>query len=151
MNLSVARWHGDAAVGLALAAAGAVLAILARPIPLGTVGEPGPGFFPSVLGLALVVLGVLAALRARAERSTETVPVLEPRAVATMLALAAAVLAFEPLGFLPTALLFLGVLFRALGLGWRNAVLLSLAIGGGAWLVFDQALSVQLPSGILPL
>jgi putative tricarboxylic transport membrane protein len=151
VTLAVTRWRGDAAVGLALAGVGVALALLARPIPIGTVGAPGPGLLPTALGLSLIVLGLLAAVRARVERSTEPVPVLEPRAVVTMLALGGAVAAFEPLGFLPTALLFLTVLFRALGAGWRKAVLLGVAIGGGAWLLFERALSVQLPAGIMPL
>ncbi|MDX2100917.1 MAG: hypothetical protein EAZ99_13835 [Alphaproteobacteria bacterium] len=148
---SLHQWQGDAAVGGLLAAVGALVIHLAQALPVGTWREPGPGAQPLVLGVALVVLGLLAALRAWRVRDATAATIGEPRAVATLGLLGGFVLLLEPVGFLLTAPAFLIALIAALGGGWRRAALIGLPLGLGAWAVFDRVLGVPLPPGLLPL
>jgi hypothetical protein len=149
---AVARRSGDALTGLALAAGGAVFVVLAWPIPRGAVGNPGPGFLPLVLGLALTVLGGACAVRALREKDTTPVVLADRKAVICLLALAGAALAFIPLGFVPAVALFLAVLFRVLvPMAWWAAAASGLLASAALWLVFDKALGLGLPAGILPL
>ena len=148
----VAGWVGDGVTGAVLAAAGAIFAVLAWPIPRGEIGSPGPGFLPFVLGLFLVALGVVCASRALRLRDASRVALAERKAVICVLALAGAALGFIPLGFIPTTALFLAVLFAVLaGLAWWVAPICAVLASVILWLVFDRALGLGLPAGILPL
>ncbi len=145
-------WAGDAAMGMALAAVGAAFTVLSAPIPRGEVGNPGPGFFPFVLGLALMGLGMGSAVRAwRARRSAGTVSLGNRKALVCVLAMAASAVAFVPLGFVPTTAVFLAVLFWALGsISWWKAAAVAVVSSALLWVVFDRLLGVLLPAGVLP-
>ena len=149
----IKQWVGDAAVGIFLAAAGGSYLWLAQALPK-AVSEPGPGALPRFLGMALIVAGLGCALRAwrarKGEDEAAAVALWERNALACAIALLAACLAFEPLGFVPTVALFLGFVF------WRLDVLRPIAalLGGTAaaailWGIFSFALGVGLPAGLL--
>ncbi len=149
---AVASSTGDALTGLALAAGGAVLAALSWPIPRGEVGNPGPGFLPLALAVLLVMLGIACALRAVKARESKAVTLAERKAVICVAALAGASLGFVPLGFVATVAAFLAVLFAVLaGLRWWTAALAGCAASLALWLMFDKALGLALPPGMLPL
>jgi putative tricarboxylic transport membrane protein len=150
---AVPAWAGDALTGTALALAGAVFAALAWPIPQGDVGNPGPGFLPFVLGVMLVVLGLLCAARAYRHRAgSASVTLVTSKAFICLAALAAAAVAFIPLGFLPTVAIFLTILFRVLaGSGWVFSASTAVAATVVLWLFFDRLLGLGLPAGIVPL
>lgn len=146
------HWLGDAVVGVALAAGGAVLIGLAWPIPRGEVGNPGPGFLPLVLGLALVGLGVGCAVRAWRGRDAAPVTLADRKAVVCVLALAGAALFFVPVGFVPTMAVFLAVLFGALAaMRWWVAALAGAAASFAVWFCFDRLLGLGLPAGLTGL
>ena len=148
----VSHTRGDMLVALALAAGGAALCALAWPIPRGDVANPGPGVLPLALGVLLVVLGLGCAVRALKARDAATVTLAERKAVICILALAAAALAFVPLGFVPTVAAFLAVLFGVLArLVWWKAALAGGAASAALWLAFDKGLGLALPAGVLPL
>ncbi|MTW15049.1 hypothetical protein GJ689_02385 [Rhodoplanes serenus] len=150
-GLSVPRWAGDAAVGLALALGGVALLWLAAPIPRGSVGTPGPGFMPTVLGVALIGLGLACALRAWRERDGTAVTLADRKAAVCLVALAAAALGFIPLGFVPTVALLLAVLFTVLaGKPWWRAALYGLGASLALHGVFQRILGLGLPAGIWP-
>jgi putative tricarboxylic transport membrane protein len=153
MSRSVERWKGDAACGVALAIVGGTVIWLSRATPLGSAGQPGPGFMPVALSAGLIALGIGCAARAWIARAgSERTDFAETGALAVVAALAAAILLLEPIGFLPVSVLFLTVLFKALGKDSSLAcTALGVAIGGGSWLVFDKLLGVQLPAGLVPL
>jgi putative tricarboxylic transport membrane protein len=149
---AVPAWCGDALIGLAIATGGAVLAVLAWPIPRGEVGNPGPGFLPLVLGLLLIVLGLACAVLAVRAREMTPTALGSNKMLICIVAVGVAALAFIPLGFIVTMTVFLAVLFRALGsIPWWRAALSAAAATVALWLVFDQALGVRLPPGVLPL
>lgn len=148
----VSHRTGDALIGLALAAGGAIFGAFAWPIPRGEAGNPGPGFLPLALAALLIALGIGCAVRAVRARESSTVTLAERKAVTCVAALAGAALGFAPLGFVPTVAAFLAVLFAVLGrLRWWTAALAGCAASLALWLVFDKALGLALPMGVLPL
>jgi hypothetical protein len=143
MSRSVERWKGDAACGVALAIVGGAVIWLSRATPLGSAGQPGPGFMPMALSAGLIVLGIGCAARTG---------LAETGALAVVAGLASAILLLEPVGFLPVSMLFLTFLFKVLGKdSWLACAAQGATIGGGSWLVFDKLLGVQLPAGLVPL
>jgi putative tricarboxylic transport membrane protein len=150
-GLGLPRFAGDAAVGLALAAAGVALAWLAWPIPRGDIGNPGPGFMPFVLGLALIGLGLVCAVRALREHDATAVVLANRKSAVCLVTLAAAALAFIPLGFLPTVAVMLSILFAVLGeKPWWRAVLYGCGASVALDVVFEQLLGLGLPAGVWP-
>lgn len=117
--------------------------------PLGTMWRPGPAYMPVVLSLVLVVFGI--ALLAFNGRS---LPLRDLRwgewrhAVAIFGVCAFVAVALEHLGYRLTigaSLLFLfGVLERR---GLVQTVVLTVAIAGGSFFLFDTTLRVPLPRG----
>jgi hypothetical protein len=149
MMQGVSTRRGEAAVALVLLALALYIVWTARTMPAGTIALPGPGFFPTAIGvlLALVSIGVLVRLARQRDGARTT---FGHRDVAIALAaLVAAAIAFEPLGAIVTLGLLLFVLvaaFARIAL-WRAAIG---AVGGVAlaWLVFVHLLGVQLPRGL---
>jgi hypothetical protein len=123
----------------------------------GANGEPGPGFFPSILAGSLIALGVALALGwllAPRERllqleeltfsRTELV-----RAGGVWLSLAVAVGLMSTLGFLVSSILLVAALVLGMEqLRGARTVLAMLALPIGVYVVFVVLLDVQLPEGI---
>ena len=147
------RKSGDLWSGVALAALGAYIVIQARQWEyLGPEG-PGPGFFPLWYGVAILGLSVLligSHLRRGSERGNPTDWVRLGRALSTWLALAVSVALFKPLGFVISFALLtyfiVAVMYRR---PLKTAALVAIASAAGFYLVFDRALGVPLPIGIL--
>jgi len=138
-----------AALAFALLCAGFVWQ--ARRYPYLDDTGPGAGFFPLWIGAIglLVGLGMIAWPQAGAPEEAEPAPDGAGRAiVVTLLALAAAAVALEPLGFRLTAFLLLATLLRAYGARWRNALLFAAAAALLVFQLFD-ALRLRLPVGPL--
>jgi len=62
--MGVIRHPKDFVAGLLFAAVGAAAILIAANYPLGTAARMGPGYFPRILGILLIVLGAALALRA---------------------------------------------------------------------------------------
>jgi putative tricarboxylic transport membrane protein len=117
---------------------------------------PGPGFFPfwlSLIGAALTV-----ALLIHGVRSPDTDGDILPtgraalQAGAVLLALAAAAVLFEPLGYRLTMLVFIAGLLLALGARSPAAIAATALAGSfGVFHVFYYWLKVPLPIGALGL
>ena len=118
---------------------------------------PGPGFFP--FWLSLIGAALTAAILIENARSpdTDSGGILPDRQAAVrggfvLIALAAAALLFEPLGFRLTMLLFIAGLLPALGARSPAAILLTAVAGSfGVFHVFLYWLKVPLPVGVLGL
>jgi hypothetical protein len=63
-GMPVIRHPKDFLAGLIFVAFGVAAVVLGSAYPLGTAARMGPGYFPRILGLLLIVLGVALALRA---------------------------------------------------------------------------------------
>jgi putative tricarboxylic transport membrane protein len=115
--------------------------------PVGTLSEPGAGFLPLILGLALALVGVLIAWFGGKATSLKAIGWGEaPRALLILAACSVAALAFEPLGY---RLTLIALLVFLLGVLERKPVInvLLTAIGFAliSYYVFFDLLDVQLP------
>lgn len=118
---------------------------------LSSAGRLGPGFFPRIIGVALVAL---CAYSLYADRALAREP-LPPfwRALAAMVALSAAfVVALEVLGGLVSMIAFMAAALAYLNRGrvLQNA-LLALVLPLAFYLLFKGWLNAAIPRGLLPL
>jgi putative tricarboxylic transport membrane protein len=147
------RKSGDLWSGVALAALGAYIVIQARQWEyLGAEG-PGAGFFPLWYGVAMLGLSALlivSHLRRVSARGNPIEWVKVGRALSTWFALAVSVALFKPLGFVVSFALLtyfiVAVMYRR---PLKTAALVAVASAAGFYLVFDRALGVPLPVGVL--
>ncbi|HEY5496750.1 MAG TPA: tripartite tricarboxylate transporter TctB family protein [Syntrophales bacterium] len=120
-----------------------------RVLPLGTASHPGPGYFPLLLAILLIVLGAILIARGKGAKKIRSVCWPEaPHAVAILGCCLFISLFMETIGYRLTLLLTLGFLF---GVMERIKVWLTLALTlgfslGTFWL-FDSLLRVPLPRG----
>jgi hypothetical protein len=136
-------------LALVLIASGLFFMWYASSLPFGTVGLPGPGFFPFVLGIALVLLAsAILYLVWRGKIDGDAVFLGHRDVLLAVLAMAGVAFAFERVD----AYLALGgfaaflLLFVARTAPWR--AVLGAALGMVAvWLFFALALGVRLPAG----
>ena len=147
------RKSGDLWSGVALAALGLHIVFQARQWEyLGPEG-PGAGFFPIWYGIAMLALSVLlivSQLRRRYARGNAIDWTRLGRAFSTWFALAVSVALFKPLGFVVSFALLtyfiVAVMYRR---PLKTAALTAVASAAGFYLVFDRALGVPLPIGIM--
>jgi hypothetical protein len=138
---------------------GLVYLAMALQMPRGTIAYPGPGFYPSVVGVFLVLTAAYcfgrAVLQAWTERSAEaprppdeagaTKPTLQ---LLGLLVLYAGALPY--LGFVPAIFAFLLLAMRTFGYrNWARSVLVTAIIVAISWVTFVYWLKVPLPRGLL--
>lgn len=145
------------AVAFALTGLAIVAGTLAT-LRLGTWGNPGPGAFPLLLGLVILLLAAgsgAARLRRLTERgSAGEGPVLTGRelrvAVLFFALFFAYVAVFQPLGFLLSSIVFLALMMRAFsGEPWLRSVVVAAAVAVVAFAGFVHLLNLNLPRGPL--
>jgi NADH:ubiquinone oxidoreductase subunit 2 (subunit N) len=93
------RRSQDLYTGLTFIAFGLAAVFFARPLRFGTAAQMGPGYFPSVLGGILALLGLVILIRSVWSTGTRVSP-----------------LALRPLLFVTAAVVAFGVLLRPMGL-----------------------------------
>ena len=116
--------------------------------------EPvGPRAYPLLL-LTLMGLGAIYLIAKPASATAEhDEPPLDRHVLSkvvgcvVMLSIYAAV--FELLGFIPASILFAIAMARLYEGSWKVSVIAGVALGVGLYLLFDKALDVPLPLGIL--
>ena len=135
-----------------VAASGAYL-LSALGLPAGTTARPGPGFFPLAIGTfgALTALvWTVTAFRRPAATVADGAPAEGSRRVAaTAGALIAFCLLLPWIGYPIAALIFVTLLLRWLGAGWRAAVVTGVGSAMVSYYLFAVLLSVPLPRGLL--
>lgn len=141
------------AVALQVVGAG-VLVVLSLPMPQGSLSQPGAGFWPMCLGVALAVLALVSGAQWLMRSRTA-----EPDRVrlgemlipgAAILSLVAYLVALGEVGFtLPSIVLILGWL-RFFGKEtWRLSLLLAVLGALVLAVLFDRVLGVPLPDDLL--
>lgn len=135
---------------------GAVLALLGifvvwerRVLPLGNHSQPGPGYFPLLLAILLIVMGVLLIVRGGSSNSFRSVSWSEaPHAIAIVGCSIFATLFMEKIGYRISMLVIMGFLFGVMErLRLWQTLILSLFFSFGTFYLFDTLLRVPLPRG----
>jgi hypothetical protein len=139
----------DQITGAALAVIGALVALQSWQYPIGSLAEPGAGYLPFALGIALGVFGALIVAAGgrsppfRRERFSDGL-----KGLAILAGLAFAALALERLGYRVTIavllLYYLGVLERR---PWVTTLVLTVVVSLGSHYLFARLLRVPLPIG----
>jgi len=146
----------DAVIGALLAALGIAILVHVQGYPNIPGQKYGPALFPGLAAAGLVACGAL--LVRRGIRSGVPLLVLaawtrSPRHAANFLLVVGAlvfyIVAAEPLGFLPTGVLILLVLFRKLEVRWAIAAPTALVATIVVHFVFYKLMRVPLPWGVL--
>jgi putative tricarboxylic transport membrane protein len=144
----------DTLSGLALLFVAAFAWLAARDLPLGTLHQPGAGFFPKILAALVGALAAVLVVRGALVQAP-FVRGLWPersglRRVALMLgALLGYVALLEPAGYiLATAGLFTVLLRWAGRQSWPVTAVVTILAAGGSYLVFARWLLVSLPPGV---
>jgi len=136
--------------------AGATLSLFAawviwesRKLPLGTLRQPGPSFFPLLLALLLLLFGLaIAATGGRAERLRSLRLTELPHAAGILAACIFSALSLERLGYRPTVFLVLFFLLKVVEKkSWPITALFALAVSFGSFYLFYTLLRVPLPIG----
>jgi hypothetical protein len=136
---------------------GAATAAFSLQLPLGAPRMPGSGFFPLVLGLALMALaaghGVQLYL-ARQKTAPSEVTVTpqgdgQTRRVGLFVAgVIAAVVLLKPLGYLLSSFLLMLALLQILGVrSWYASIAIALGSAAACYVVFVRLLQIPLPAG----
>lgn len=147
----------DRASGLLALALGLAVILSARTFPDAPGQDIGPGLFPSIVGVLLVVLGT--GLMFGARRSGESgwlaldawIDRVATRrsVIAVPAALAAWIALVYPLGFLLSSVLLLAGLMRTFGTRPRVILPVSIAVTLATHYAFYTLLRVPLPWGVL--
>ena len=118
-------------------------------LKLGTLRQPGPGFFPFWGGLLLgacALILLLRSLKSREWLGSGAIP--WPALILVLGALLGYLLFLETLGFVIVTFLFLLSLFCFAEIGWIKHVAWSVIATSLVYALFKFWLKVQLPSGL---
>jgi hypothetical protein len=137
----------DFCTGCAFVAFGAATVVLAQVYPLGSAARMGPAYFPTVLGLVLVGIGVLVLLKSLTSTDGGQVARIDLWLLArVLLSVAAFAVVLNPLGLVATAVVVVmlaawaGHEFRL-----REALASALVLALGSYLLFVRALGQTMP------
>ena len=146
----------DAIVGACLIALAVAILVHIQGYPLIPGQKYGPALFPGVIAVGFIATGAILLVRGLRQGAPLVVPgpwLRRPALVTNFLAVCAAlvfyVVAADPLGFIVTSIVFLGVLLLKFGV--RVAVALPVAIVATLLMhtLFYKVLRVPLPWGVL--
>lgn len=144
----VIRQKKDFWSGVMFIALGVLFIVWSREYQFGTAQRMGPGFFPTILGILMAVLGVLVALPSISQKS----PVVEIDRVGWrgLIIVLAAVLLYAllllRLGFV-VSLIVLIVLSAVASeeFRWKETIISVVVLGVASYLVFVKGLELQFP------
>ena len=150
--MKIADFIGGAA-GVAL---GCYVIFESRNMPEDHIMKIGPGYFPELLAMGLIVFSCILLVYAFLGKSKG---VAEPirfrdrgvrRALISLLAIIAYTALFKTLGFPLCTMLLVGGVMALLGKRDPKILIgISLAVTAGVWLVFTKLLTLSLPMGVL--
>lgn len=141
--------HIDRISGAVFVAIALLVAWENRAYPLGSLFEPGPGYMPLGLAIALGAFGLIVAWRGNASPLLNTIGWTESRrAVVLLIGCGVAAFALEPIGY---RLTMIALLVFMLGVVERKRPLATLLVAFGfaflSYFIFATLLNVQLPRG----
>lgn len=124
-----------------------------RHLSIGSLRAPGPGFFPTLIALTLMILSLFLIIPVEKKKKKERQS-FSARSAGRVLTVLVPLLFYffflEYLGFVVTSFLLLTVLFVGFASQrWHIAVLEASLFTGVAYVLFDMLLKSQLPKGVL--
>lgn len=119
---------------------------------IGSFSDPGPGFFPFILGVLLIAVSSVSLVTAGTAERPEAVEKTDPKSVIyIVIALLGFRLCLPVLGFSSTTFLLFVLMLKVLGKRtWGITILYSCLFTGACLILFIKCLGVQFPRGILP-
>lgn len=144
------RLTGERAFGAALIGIGLLALYAGSGLPLGSLREPGAGFFPAAVAVALILLALLAATGRIPEAGD---PQAGPGSAVRVWILTAMIAAYAWLlpfaGFVLCTTVLLVVALRGLGaVGWLPTIVCAAGGAAGCYFLFTR-LGMPLPPGLL--
>lgn len=124
-------------------------------LSLGSVHEPGPGFFPFGAGLCMLFLSLAATFQSLKksgdeEHTTGAEPLRWRSIVIILVAIVAYAFTLETVGFLINTFLFICLLLKVVEpQTWKTSIIGGLIAAIVANIVFNVIFQAQIPSGIL--
>ena len=141
-------------VALGVLAVAGVYLTAALALPYGTTARPGPGFFPTLVGVFACVVGAgmtvaafRAPMRARSAHTATPETAQRTRLLSTAVVLVAFCALMPRLGYPIVAFGFVTVLLQRLGSSWRAAGIIGVLAAVVSFYVFGVLLDVPLPRG----
>jgi putative tricarboxylic transport membrane protein len=122
-------------------------------MPIGRLGEPGPGFLPLIVGILLVLMSLTLFINSlRLKMADQKVLGMDRKeqfkVFTTTLSLIVYAVALRPLGFVLVTFILLVFLFRVIGeLNWKVSITGPILTTLFFYLLFDVWLEVQFPLG----
>ena len=146
-KLTSNRFTGALVMGLGIA-----LVVTSRAYPYKEPFGPGPGLWPLILGLGLVMMGAIICFWAKDRETPASDHKGNPLAVlATLMAIGVFILIYEPAGLILStfAIVFALTLVGRPGASFLRTGLFAVVIAMLIWILFRLILGLQLPRGIL--
>jgi putative tricarboxylic transport membrane protein len=129
-----------------IAALGVAAIVGSLALGVGSPGQPGPGSWPLLMGVALLVLSVVLAFLARRTTDAERFTRASWQVLAGLVTMILFVSAIGVIGFeIPAALLTFVWLRYLGGESWRLSIVISIAVVIAFYAIFVGALSVRIP------
>jgi hypothetical protein len=137
-------------------AVGLLLSLWSLSYNIGTLSQPGPGFYPLGLGILLIFFSlILLGQGIRSSPETKKTPPFSvsggwKRVAYAVLILLLLTFLYERIGYLLTFFLLIMLLMAGAGpQSWRRIILVALFSALGVYLVFVRLLQQPLPRGFL--
>ena len=142
--------RGESVFAAALIGVGFLALYAGAGLPLGNLREPGAGFFPVVVAMAVILFAALSLVRWTDEAHR---PGVERGSVVRVSISTATIAAYAWLlptvGFVLCTTALLGVLLRGLGgAGWLSTITCAVGGAAGSYFLFSR-LGMPLPVGVL--
>jgi hypothetical protein len=129
-----------------IAALGVAAIVGSLALGVGSPGQPGPGTWPLLMGVALLVLSAVLAFLARRTTDAERFTRASWQVLAGLVTMILFVSAIGVIGFeIPAALLTFVWLRYLGGESWRLSIVISIAVVIAFYAIFVGALSVRIP------
>jgi hypothetical protein len=142
----------DRALGAGALCLAVPVALVSSKYGIGSVGAPGPGFWPFCIALAMLVLAAAAIVRPAPAPAADASASRWGKFTIGLASMLLYVFALERLGYLPCTVLLLLVQLRWVeGRSWRLSSATAAIAAAVSLVVFRTLLKVPLPLGVLPL
>lgn len=145
------RLRSDAIAGIFITILGLFAVTVASQYQIGTLGRMGPGMFPLMIGVSLVLVGLGIALSGRASQPARdaaeslygSLPVVGPISISVLLF----VWTYDYLGLIPAIFVLVGVASSVQRpFSTRRTFMTALVVSGFCYVVFVQVFAIPLSS-----